>query len=145
MLYLHYAYAHEIRSANVAHVLTNRQKPHPTSKTKEHVNCLERRMHSWSSEERVREGRIIQQHLSRKGAKGCDNNQRQARNFAQLMLRGKVRAALCLISNQSSTGVLRLDQEIEGTSVRGLLHPPAQPATPDTLLPLVEDTMARPL
>ena len=42
------------------------QKPHPTSKIKDHVHCLERRLAAWSSgniTDLIKEGRTIQQHL----------------------------------------------------------------------------------
>lgn len=60
-----------------------------------------------------------------------------AKTFASLMLRGKVRAALRLLSQHGSAGVLDLDKLIEGKTVREILmekHPPAQPVTPGTLL-----------
>ena len=82
-------------------------KPHPKSKTKEHTRCLERRLHVWSAgnfEELIKEGKIIQQHLPQRRMKTSDQNQRLAKTFASLMLRGKVRAALRLLSENSSAG-----------------------------------------
>ena len=49
-----------------------------------------------------------------------------------------MRAALCLLSDQSSSGILSLDQEFEGTSARDILkdkYPPSQLAHPSTFLP----------
>ena len=122
------------------------QKPHPKSKTKEHTRCLERRLHVWSAgnfEELIKEGKTIQQHLPQRRMKTSDQNQRLAKTFASLMLRGKVRAALRLLSENSSAGVLNLDQEIDGKPVRDILkekHPPAQTACPTTLLSPFGDT-----
>ena len=116
------------------------QKPHPTSKTKEHVRCLERRLRIWSSgniEELVREGKIIQQHLPQGRSKLTNDNEKVARTFASLMMRGKLRAALRLVSDQGTACILRLEDEIDGKSVRDLLkekHPAAQAACPATLL-----------
>lgn len=67
-----------------------------------------------------------------------------ARSFANLMLKGKVRAVLRLISDQNSVGVLNLDQEINGVSVRDILkekHPPAQLANPSILLPQANESI----
>ena len=123
------------------------QKPHPKSKTKEHTRCLERRLHVWSAgnfEELIKEGKTIQQHLPQRRMQTSDQNQRLAKTFASLMLRGKVRAALRLLSENSSAGVLNLDQEIDGKPVRDILkekHPPAQTACPTTLPSPFGDTM----
>ena len=117
------------------------QKNCATSKAKDHVKCLERRPLLWFVEDidsLVREGRIIQQHLSRTAPKHHNQQDRLTRTFARLMFEGKVRAALRLLSHHDSVGVLNLDHEINGIHIREILkdkHPPAQPANPTTLLP----------
>ena len=123
------------------------QKPHPTSKTKDHTRCLERRMRVWSSGnigELIREGKTIQQHLPQGSLKERNNNQRAARTFASLMMRGKVRAALRMVSDLGSAGVLGLEEEIDGKPVRDILrekHPAAQAACSTALLSLVDNTV----
>ena len=115
------------------------QKPHSTSKSKEHTCCLEIRLRSWSLgdiEGLMNEGRTIQLHLPLSRPLNHTQEQRQARAFAHLMFQGKVRAALRLVSDQCSSGVLNIDQEIDGTPVLDLLkskHPPAQQASSATL------------
>ena len=100
----------------------------------------------WSSgniEDLVREGRTIQQHLPRGSLKERNDNQRVARSFASLMMRGKVRAALRLVSDHGSAGVLDLEEEIDGKQVRDILkekHPAAQAAHSATLLSRVDNT-----
>ena len=63
---------------------------------------------------------------------------RQARSFARLMFEGKVNAALRMVSDQGSMGVLDLDQKIDNVAVGDILkskHPVAQEASPPTHLP----------
>ncbi len=115
------------------------QKPHPTSKTKEHVCCLERRMRVWSSgniEELVREGTTIQQHLPQGGLKERNDNQRVARTFTSLIMGGKVRAALCLVSDHGSAGVLSLEEYIDGKPVKESTRLHKQHAQPPSYLQL---------
>ena len=104
-------------------------------------------MRVWSSgniEELVREGKTIQQHLPQGRLKERNDNQRVARTFASLMMRGKVRAALRMVSDHGSAGVLRLEEEIDGKPVRDVLkekHPAAQAACSAALLSLVDNTV----
>ena len=121
------------------------QKPHITSKSKEHVQCLERRLKQWKEGDingLVREGQTIQQRLSWRSNKNHKNEEmreaRQARSFARLMMEGKVHAALCMLSDHCPTSVFDLDNKIDGVAVREILkskHPQAQRASPSTLLP----------
>ena len=117
------------------------QKPDNKSKAKDHVKCLERCLQQWSSgdiDDLLREGRTIQQHLPQPGLNDHTWEERKSRAFAKLMFEGKVHAAIRLLSDQSSSGILSLDQEFEGTSVCDIpkiKHPPAQLAHPSTLLP----------
>lgn len=69
-------------------------------------------------------------------------NELNGRAFAQLMLRGKTKAALRILCNKDSGRPLCLDELIdtgngESISVREILeekHPPAQPAGPESLV-----------
>ena len=111
--------------------------PEARNQYEDHVKCLERRLQQWSSgniDDLLREGRTIQQHLPQSVLNDHTWEKRKSRAFAKLMFEGKVRAALHL----SSSGILSLDQEFEGTSVHSILkdkHPPAQLVHPSTLLP----------
>ena len=88
------------------------QKSHSQSKTKEHSEHLEHRMQLWSEgniEGLLEEGRTIQLQLRRDCRDQNKTSQQTARTFAKLMMEGKVRAALRLISKSSSNDVLHLD------------------------------------
>ena len=99
-------------------------------------------MRVWSSgniEELVREGKTIQQHLPQGSLKERNDNQRAARTFSSLMMRGKVRAALRMVSDHGSAGVLGLEVVIDGKPVWDVLkekHPAAQAACSAALLSL---------
>jgi len=120
------------------------QKPHPTSTSKEHQACLERRLVAWEQGDidgLIREGRTIQHHLRTSSPKTTADT---ARSFAKLMMEGKVNAALRLLSNDDNAGVLSLDETIshDGPSVREILkekHPDAQ-ALPDRFTNTFPDT-----
>ena len=89
------------------------QKPHSKSKSKEHVECLERRLVLWHQGDiaaLVKEGKCIQDHLH------CyiqsePRPRNIARTFDQLMSLGKVSAALKLLS-EDAKGVLPLDSKV---------------------------------
>ena len=88
----------------------------------------------------MNEGRTIQLYLPLSHPINHTQEQRQARTFAHLMFQGKVRAALRLVSDQCSSGVLNINQEIVGTCTPVLdlpksKHPPAEQASSATLLP----------
>ena len=91
------------------------QKPHTKSKTKEHSQHLERRMQLWSDgniEGLLEEGRTVQRQLRGANRNSQERNkttEQSARTFAKLMMEGKVKAALRLISEGNSSGVLHLD------------------------------------
>ena len=113
------------------------QKPSRASKTKDHINCLERRLASWSNgdlNELMMEGRVLQLRLPKLGFSKANNN--LARNFANLMFMGKCKAALDLLSKEEKGGILHLDDPADPNSpnsptVRDVLvdkHPPGQHA-----------------
>ena len=124
------------------------QKPHKSSKSREHVICLfffERRLMTWKTgdiEGILHEGRTIQQRLPKYGSILRDEDH-TALTFAKLMFQGKTRAALRLITEQCKGGVLRLDSTIpssnpdsEPLSVREILmskHPASQPASAESI------------
>ena len=124
------------------------QKPHASSKAREHANCLHRRLQAWQDGDinsLIIEGRTIQHCLKQNNNRymNSDIEQQTARRFAKLMTNGKVRAAMRLLSDKEKGTPLLLDTQLatDGlqppTTVRDELlkkHPPGQPAHPDTLL-----------
>lgn len=92
------------------------QKPHAKSKSKEHVVCLERRLNLWSEgrfKELISEGKCIQNHMSSSPySKPQAEIQNIAKGFNRLMLQGKVRQAVNLLSNANRRGLLPLDSLI---------------------------------
>ena len=85
------------------------QKPHRTSKNKDHTKCLERRMEIWKKgdlSKLVDEGKAIQNRISNKGPIHDKNT---ARSFANLMFAGKCKAALDVLNNSESNSILHLD------------------------------------
>ena len=113
------------------------QKPNYSSKSREHIACLERRLSVWKMgdiDALLQEGRTIQNRLPKLGPTAKDEA-RTTRTFSKLKLQGNTKAALRLISDQCKGGVLRLDSyipssdpETEPQTVCEILaskHPPA--------------------
>ena len=105
------------------------------------MQCLERRLKLWTEgdlEGLLQEGRTIQQRLLR-SHHTTRNEQQCARSFTKLMMEGRVRAALRMLSEQEGGPPLALDEEIEvngvAQSVRDLLKQkhPEGPAAPSVL------------
>ena len=90
------------------------QKSHRTSKTKDHITQLERRLKSWADgdiDHLLREGRMIPKQLSSSLPSSSLRNA-MAQRFATLMMGGKVKAALHMITNQEKGGVLPLKSAV---------------------------------
>ena len=95
------------------------QKPSRTSKSKDHVVHLNRRLGLWkegSVSSLLDEGHCIQKHLQ---FCGVPNKDKAARTFNYLMLQGKVCAALQYLSCHSSGGVLDLNSQVPERSPDG--------------------------
>ena len=118
------------------------QKPHPRSKARDHVSHLQRRLQLWGNgklDELLEEGQTIQHQLRRNPPRRQEDT---ARTFAKLMMEGKVRAALRIVTANCGSGSLPLDQIAEPESdasetVRDILvkkHPPKQPPSVSFLL-----------
>ena len=108
------------------------QKPGQRSKAKGHQECLEKRLALWRNgeiESLLREGRIIQRHLSKSNKNDPPN---KARIFAKLVTEGQINSALWYLSENDSGGVLPLINDV----VRQLKekHPDAQRAKLGSLL-----------
>ena len=85
------------------------QKSHYSFKSREHVACLERHLSVWKMgdiDALLQEGRTIQNRLPKLGLTAKDEA-RTTQAFSKLMLQGKTKAALRLISDQCKGGVLR--------------------------------------
>ena len=126
----------------VPHLLL--QKSHRTSKAKDHVAQLERRLKTWANgdlDELLHEGRTIQRQLSSGPNKSPSHDGKVAQRFSKLMTEGKVKAALRLITDQERGGLLPLDSvaSSDGTTiktVRDILsekHPSSQPPFPSAI------------
>ena len=120
------------------------QKPSKKSKSKDHVQYLEKRLGWWKDGDLdllVKEGEAIQKRL--KNSKFTQDDKEKV--FTRLMLQGKVSAAMRWIG-QNSTSVLALHEEVEtkledGKKVKMKVidilkdkHPESQPATEGGLL-----------
>ena len=111
------------------------QKPHQRSKAKDHVAHLERRLKLWSKgsiNELILEGRTIQQQLTSKNRNSATSESQTSRAFAKLMMEGKVRAALRLISKTDANGSLSLNDEIRDSLRKK--HPTKQPPVPSAII-----------
>ena len=124
------------------------QKPSRKSKAKDHTSCLARRLKSWEVgdlNELVIEGRMIQQRKS----SPFESDEHLARPFSKLMLQGKTKAALRLLTIQGKGGVLSLNDTVnipnqEQNTVKDILtekHPPGQPANPDSIVDTVPSSI----
>jgi len=124
------------------------QKPHPSSKSRDHVACLHRRLDSWKTGDinnLMIEGRTIQHRLKQgQDHRGVDRKERTTRLFTKLMLQGKVRAALQILTNHSKGGPMPIDTRLPSDHEQPAItvwdelkkkHPPGQPAHLDSLLP----------
>ena len=97
------------------------QKPHAESKTRDHISCLQCRLSSWEKgdiAELLKEGKAIQRSTrasvsSRSNAK---DDTKTAHKFSQLMMEGRVRAALQLLTEETHSGPLKLDDAIGGVA-----------------------------
>ena len=76
------------------------QRPHSTSRARDHVQCLSRRLRAWRLgriDELVREGRTIQKCLPKRSSVDRDEDHFQ-RTFSNLVFAGKISAAMRLLS-----------------------------------------------
>ena len=115
------------------------QKPSYKSKAKEHALHLQRRLKLWLEgklDDLMHEGRTIQRQLIRSKQSQRNNDERNARLFAKLMMEGKVRAAIRLVTQASGNGPLSLnnlanpEDPTTTQTVRDVLiekHPPKKP------------------
>lgn len=119
------------------------QKPHRKSKTKDHIACLQRRLHAWKEgnlNELTLEGRTIQKRFPK--VYHQSESQNLHRSFANLMFAGKTKGALDLLSHSQPGGVLHLQDPSEpgnqdSPTVRETLinkHPQGQQVNPNCIV-----------
>ena len=119
------------------------QKPHAKSKVQERIACLRRCLSRWDKGdiiELLKEGRAIQRSMrGLKLPRNTNDDAKVARKFSNLMMKGKVRVALQLLTKETGAGPMRLDDVVEKSekTVRDILkdkHPQPEPLHPDALL-----------
>ena len=119
------------------------QKPHAKSKMHDHITCLRRRLSLWEKgeiAELLKEGKAIQRSLQNSMTpKNTGDDAKVARTFSNMMMEGKVRAALQLLTKNAGSAPLRLDDVVEecGQTVRDILkdkHPHSEPPHADAIL-----------
>jgi hypothetical protein len=118
--------------AIMSHLLL--QRPHAHSTSHENKQHLSRRMELWQSGDipsLLREARVLQSLFQQHNRGGLFQND-ITRRFTNLMLVGKVNAAIRLVTEQGKGGVLPLSHDVQVALQKK--HPPAQPANPDVLL-----------
>jgi len=114
------------------------QKPSKTSKAKDYVNALERRLQLWKERqinELIREGETIQRQLPNTLAP--KEIGKISRKFAKLMTRGKVNSAMKLLTNNMKNGILPLNNET--LSILRQKHP--QPKEPGESVLLTDERL----
>ena len=109
------------------------QKPSFKSKCKQHSECLQRRLNLWKLEDfngLLKECRAIQSRLL--SIWKPRSPEHVSRTFANLMLSGKVNAAMRLLDDTSTSGVLQLSED----TLRELKakHPEAMEADKEILI-----------
>ena len=120
------------------------QKPSFKSKSKEHTLCLKRRLSQWENgdfEALISEARTIQSKLN--GPSIHKSSDQLAKLFVKHMLNGKINAAIRLLDNAESGGVLPLTKST--LDQLKSLHPIASPADESVILngkvPFVDPAM----
>lgn len=120
------------------------QKPHHSSKCRDHVAVLDRRLRAWQAGDidgLLKEGRTIQKHLvPARRRPDEDPTANDVRVFSRLVFEGKIHSALRYLTENHATGVLHLEDRVEPSStktVRDVLrdkHPPSREVNPEALL-----------
>ncbi|XP_031551225.1 uncharacterized protein LOC116288561 [Actinia tenebrosa] len=89
------------------------QKPSATSKSKEHSEAIERRLSLWRAGDLsllLKEIRFIQSRFSK--TRKARSMEDISKIFANLVMQGKLSAAIKLLDRETSTGVLTLSPEV---------------------------------
>ena len=119
------------------------QRPHVKSKEKDHATHLTRRLSLWSRGDihsLVSEGRTLHSIFSKsRRNKPFSDASSVARRFSQLMMSGKVKAALRLLSSDCDGKVLPFSSDVMESLVKK--HPKKRPPVSSTL---VDDSAVSP-
>ena len=119
------------------------QRPHRSSRTRDHSACLEHLWEAGDINSLILEGRTIQVRLPQRRPTHHDtdssNKYNTSRSFAKLMHSGKTKAAIRLLSDVNKGSVLHLNDTVNpgGQTVYDTLiskHPKGQPTQPEALL-----------
>ena len=122
------------------------QKPHFTSKCKDHTKTLERRLKAWQDGDidgLMREGRTLQHHLPL--IRRSKDEEGRSRIFAKLVMEGKIHSAVRFLSENQGRGVLDLNEFVDSSRTCTVLdvlskkHPPGQDMAIDTLVTTSEE------
>ena len=111
------------------------QKPYRNSNSKLHSEYLRKRLVLWDDgkfDELMREARSIQERFKIESKNKSKSPESIAKNFAKLMLLGKVNAALRLLDKETSLGVANITEETMGELKK--LHPEGKQAEVQTLM-----------
>ena len=126
-LYLSYATASRLESvalkATIVLPILLLQKPQQTSKTKDHISCLERRLKLRKEGDLNNlsiECRVIQDCLP-KPSPSPKPKENLARTFANLMFLGRYKAAMEVLSNCDKNGVLHLNDYVDPNNPESLM------------------------
>ena len=118
------------------------QKPSKSTKSKDHVDTLKRRLEKWKNGEflqLLREATALQGRLPKIGT--MKNINVVSRNFCQYMSKGNANSAIKLLSNNMERGALSLNKET--IDLLKMKHPVGKAASEDTKLhgplPIVEN------
>ena len=90
------------------------QKPSPKSKAKQHLISLQRRLELWKTgqlDDLIREARHIQSGFKKSNAPN-NTPENLSKKFAKFISEGKILAALKLLDNTSSSGLLPLTEDV---------------------------------
>ena len=130
------------------------QKPGPKSKSKDHQDCLAKRLVLWKKGEVdtiLREGRMIQRRLG--NSRRATDPPNRAKIFANLVMTGQVNSALRYLSDDQGGGILPLSDDVmeqlkekhpepQGVQLGSLLFGPIKDV-PDTLYYEINGDMVR--
>ena len=100
------------------------QQPHASSKSRDHVQHLPRRLDLWKNgdvQALIREGSTIQKRI--KLGRGRVDDDHIAHIFSKLMLEGKVKSALRYVTDSVKGGVLSLDNNVMVNGDNGQQEP----------------------
>ena len=122
------------------------QKPHtPTPISLSSI--LQRRLNSWNNGDlaSLHECHTIQQQLEDYRTRPHPgSHESQAKKFASLVNNGKLSAAVRKLDGSAATGLLHLDEKIDGSTVRNVLRAKHQESSPPSLQALTQGDISEP-